>query len=145
MGDEMTPSRDLRNRLAWGIILMAVSMLLGSVLKAQDIQPGTPKSSSTAPDHSTLYKWSCVSLVAANGMDAASSWNKRELNPILGQTFAGRAIAIKAGGTAGVLVAQYFVLRRHPQAHKSAAIVNFAVSGVLGGIAARNFRIQSKP
>lgn len=98
----------------------------------------------TNPEKSAnIWKWSVASLIAANSLDAASSYGLREGNPLLGTRFNGTSLAIKSGLTAGQIVAQYFVLKRHPEKRRLAAIVNFAVAGGLGVVAAHNFGIRS--
>lgn len=98
----------------------------------------------TNPEKSAnLWKWSVASLIAANSLDALSSYGLREGNPLLGTRFNGTSLAIKSGLTAGQIVAQYFVLKRHPEKRRLAAIVNFAVAGGLGVVAAHNFGIRS--
>lgn len=90
-----------------------------------------------------LWKWSVATLISANALDIASSYGLKEGNPLLGTRFDGRSLAIKSGLTAGQLVAQYFVLRKHPERRRTAAIVNFAIAGGLGIVSAHNFGIRS--
>lgn len=98
----------------------------------------------TNPEQSAnLWKWSVSTLISANALDVASSYGLKEGNPLLGTRFNGRSLAIKSGLTAGQLVAQYFVLRKHPERRRTAAIVNFAIAGGLGIVSAHNFGIRS--
>lgn len=87
--------------------------------------------------HAVLYKISVGALLLGHALDSSSSFNHRELNPILATNgrFAGRGIAIKSGAIAVTLVA----LRKHRGA---STVVNFAAGGLLSGIAVRNWRIR---
>lgn len=81
------------------------------------------------------WKWSIAALAAGNAADAASSWNKREANPLLGHTFGVTGIGIKGGIVAGT-----WLLQRHcPKNRKVQTIANFSMGGVLAGLAIRNF------
>lgn len=67
---------------------LLVLALLAVPLAAQPIQPQPlpPKPSKTLP----------ILLAASAGLDIASSWNRQELNPILGRSrFGARQAAIK--------------------------------------------------
>lgn len=103
----------------------------------------TPLTVTNPEKSANLWKWSVASLVASNTLDAVSSYGLREGNPLLGTRFNGTSLAIKSGLTAGQIVAQYFVLKRHPEKRRLAAIINFAVAGGLGVVAAHNFGIRS--
>jgi len=86
-----------------------------------------------------LWKWSVAVLAAANTSDAISSFGRYELNPVLGMgPFGARATGMKIGISAATVGVQYLILRRHPEAARKAAIWNFGMAGLTGGIAARN-------
>ncbi len=129
--------------LVYYMDMMIVRMLFAGALVLCALHAQTAAVGQSEPQHQswTLYNTSVAALIAANSVDAASSWGQREANPLLGERFGGRSAAIKFGGTAGALAAQYFVLRRHPGARRRAALVNFAVSGALSAVAIHNYTI----
>ena len=90
------------------------------------------------PKVTKALKWSWAALVAGNAMDAASSWGRPELNPILGPTFGPRAAVIKFGIAGAVIGVEYLFVRRHPQIRKPLVIGNFIAGGLLCGVAVRN-------
>lgn len=119
------------------LILIAIA---GSLMAAEPAA-----STVSGSDWRTAYRWSVASLVATTTMDAVSSAGLTERNPLLRSADGGygkRGVALKAGITAGVLASQYFVLRKHPERRKLAAVVNFATSAGFAVIASRNFRVQ---
>lgn len=88
-----------------------------------------------------LYKVSVVSVIAANGADVATSYGRRELNPLMGNTFGMTSVGIKAGMTGGILTTQHFGLR-HSKHKKIYALMNFGTTGVLGFVAYHNTRVH---
>ena len=92
-----------------------------------------------------LYRWSMVTLLAANAADVASSWRNTEANPVIAAPaaqFGLTSVAIKSGFVGASLVLQHVVLRHRPDAAKRLAWMNFVSSGVLGGVAAHNIRLR---
>ncbi len=86
-----------------------------------------------------IWRWSAAVLAAANAGDAISSMGRYELNPVLGRgTFGLRATGIKISIPAATLGVEYLILRRHPEAMRKAAWLNFGMAGVTAGIAAYN-------
>ena len=99
-----------------------------------------------APRTHTKVWWvaSVAGLVAANVLDAHSSWGRVEVNPMLRSRdgrFGGRAIAFKAGVTAGVVLIEALSMRRRPDLTSGCALVNFGAAGALGAAAAHNYRL----
>jgi hypothetical protein len=93
------------------------------------------------------WKFSLLTLAAAHSADAATSWNKRELNPVLspsGGAFGGQMLAIKCGITAASVGLQAIVLRHHPELAKMFARFNFLESGVIGATAIHNSSVPSR-
>jgi len=88
------------------------------------------------------YRASVAAVVAANTVDAATSWGAREANPMLGRTFDGRSVAIKAGLTSGMLFAEREAVRRGYLTKRKCAWINWAISGGLGFVAYRNSRMR---
>jgi hypothetical protein len=89
----------------------------------------------------TSWKLSLLAVTAAHTADAATSWNKRELNPVLsapGAAFGWQSLAVKAA-FAGVSVSiQAVLLHRHPEFAKRFASLNYLQAGVIGGVAIHN-------
>ncbi len=97
------------------------------------------------PSARVLYRWSVATVLAANVADATSSWQNREANPLVaGPTaqFGMTSVAIKSGFVGVSLLMQHFVLRHNPGAAKRLAWMNFATSGVLGGVALHNASLR---
>lgn len=93
----------------------------------------------------TLYHWSIATVLAANAADVASSWSQQEANPLLaggGARFGATSVAIKTGFVATSLVIQHVALRHRPDLYKKLAWLNFATSGVLGGVAKYNMGVR---
>lgn len=115
---------------------VAALLLLAALAHAQDI-----------PRMDTWRKaWvaSTVALGATQVADVATSYGRvgRESNPLFGDTFTAKDAAIKAGVVAGMVTAQYIVIRRYPnsKAAKVFAFVNFGAAGATGAVAWRNAR-----
>lgn len=90
-----------------------------------------------------LWRASQVAVVAASAGDAASSWGRRELNPMLAGgsgRFGARGLGIKLGILGGAQVAQELLVRRATRAAAPAAAVNFGVTGLLGCATVHNLR-----
>jgi len=88
-----------------------------------------------------------IALAAAHAADAASSYaphdlSIREANPLYGRRFDGRDVALKVGIVAGVIISQRIVARRSRRARKIITVANFCVSGLIAGVAVRNWRIR---
>jgi len=93
------------------------------------------------PRGRNLFAISVVTLLAATAADFATSWGRRELNPMLnggGAMFGGHAAAVKAGTVGVSLTLQWLTLRHNPNAYRGLAYTNFAVAGAMGGVAAHN-------
>lgn len=97
----------------------------------------------TRPRGRRWWLVSVAALVGAHVLDTASSYGRREANPLL-RTGAGgfdaRSAGIKAGIVGGVVALQCLALRKAPEAHRTFAITNFAGSGAMSAIAARNWQ-----
>lgn len=85
-----------------------------------------------------LLKWSFTALLAANGADAVTSWQRPELNPLLGPQFGVHSAAIKFGAIGGIIAAESLLLRRRPELQRTLAVGNFALAGALGSAAIHN-------
>ena len=91
-----------------------------------------------------LWRWSLAAMSAASSADAATSWGWREKNPLYGQHFEARGLAIKAGATGGFEAFELWMRRRHPKATSFLTITNFAATGVWGFAAIHNARLHSQ-
>jgi len=91
--------------------------------------------------------WASLLFVAgANGMDIASSYGKRELNPLLqgaGGRFDMSSAMRKTAFVSALEIPQLFVVRRSPRRMKTIAVANFAVGAALMGISLHNFRVPA--
>lgn len=91
-----------------------------------------------------LYRSSRAALVVAHSIDIGSSWQKRELNPLLrgpNQTFGPRGAALKVSMFAGVLAVEQLVVRRRPSAEPYVGALNFAFAGLVARQATRNLDV----
>lgn len=86
---------------------------------------------------------SVAALVGAHAADVASSYGRQEVNPLLRTAsgrFDARSMGIKMGLVGGILAVQSLALRKAPEAYRTLAITNFAGSGAMAAIAARNWQ-----
>ena len=91
------------------------------------------------------WKRSLLPLVATQGMDVASSYGMRELNPLLAGAdgrFGAKAATIKAGTTAAVVGVEYLIVKKWPGAARMFSKLNWGSSALTGAIAAHNFAIK---
>lgn len=80
-------------------------------------------------------------LAVAETADIASSRGSYELNPVLGRgPFGARQASIKAGIVGGVILAEWLILRRHPDSSRAFKWANYIAGGVTVGVAIRNWR-----
>jgi len=124
----------MKRRLAIGLLLFLAP------LAAQD--------NGTHRPWRRVWQASVAALVAGNAADAATSWGKYETNGALrgsGLAFGGRALGVKCGITAGLLLPQFILMRRHPEAVKATAAINFTAAAVLGLQAAHNTHYPAIP
>lgn len=91
-----------------------------------------------------LYVLSLAAFDAANALDMASSFGRRELNPLLSsadQRFDWSSAGKKLAIVGGINLVQILAVRHHPRAKKLAAVANLVMTGVLVGVAIHNFRL----
>ena len=91
------------------------------------------------------YRASVAAVGACAVADAASSWGRYELNPILvgpGGRFDGRSVAIKGAITGGTLGALWLVQRRWPHLRRGATAAQWVGAGLTCGAAVRNWAIR---
>lgn len=94
-----------------------------------------------ASDYDRPFTASQIALAISQVPDSHSSWGRFELNPVLGRgAFGPRQLAIKAGITTSLLVAQrHRVFKRH---RRLFTVANFAVAGVTLAVAGRNYGLR---
>jgi hypothetical protein len=91
-----------------------------------------------------LYYSSVGVLASGNAADSISSWQRSEVNPVLGSTFDGRSLAIKSAILASSVALQRYAIHKTPQMRRPLTWLNFAVGATLGGVAIRNFRFERR-
>jgi hypothetical protein len=122
------------------IILLSFVICAG-VLGAQELSlPGRPV---PAPK---LWRASIITLTVTNIMDVHSSWGKHELNSTLSGpsgSFGKEGALIKLGVQGGLIGFEYLIARGHPshRLYRALSVVNFGVSGAVGGVAAHNYMV----
>jgi hypothetical protein len=96
---------------------------------------------SGASDYNRHFNASQIALAISQVPDSHSSWGRFELNPVLGRgAFGPRQLAIKAGVTTSLLVAQrHRVFKRH---RRLFTVANFAVAGITLAVARRNYGLR---
>ena len=95
----------------------------------------------TGQSQSRNYELSVGAVVGANIIDAHSSWNRYELNPVLGRgQFGPRQAGIKAGIVLGWQVTQWLIVRRWPETRRAATWVNYGAAAATGAVAWRNYQ-----
>jgi hypothetical protein len=88
------------------------------------------------------WELSLIPLFAAQGLDSGSSWGLRETNPLLSGSngaFGMKAASIKIGFVAGAAVAEYLLLKRHPEWAKLFVRLNSSDAILTTGFAVHNF------
>lgn len=92
-----------------------------------------------------LWKVSVGVLAMTSSIDAASSWDAREANPVLAGPngrFGARGVAIKASIAGAVAVSQIVLTRRQPAAAPYAAAVNLGSSALFTWATVHNVCIR---
>jgi hypothetical protein len=109
------------------------------------IQPLTIETAArSAVDQAAYRRWkiSLAPVIASQTLDVASSFGRRELNPLLAGPdgrFGARGAGIKLGAVAGILGVEYLIVRHHPGAARVLSHINFSVSIATSGFAVHNF------
>ena len=96
---------------------------------------------------SALKSWkiSLIPFIASQGLDAASSYGMRELNPLLASSNGGfemKAVAIKLGATGALVGAEYLIVRKYPRSARVISKLNWTTGVVTAGFAVHNFAIK---
>lgn len=130
--------------------VIAMALLAASICGAED---GVARSSLRATDsverpahkRSRFWLLSIGVLVAANIVDAHSSWGYPERNGLLASRdgrFGMRAIGIKSALIGGVIGAEWIASRKVRAAQTPFATANIATAGMLWRAAANNYRVR---
>ncbi|MGH9584111.1 MAG: hypothetical protein ACRD4O_14380 [Bryobacteraceae bacterium] len=93
-----------------------------------------------------LWMGSICAVLAASAFDAASSWGKREANPLLASSngnFGARGLAMKGGIAAAVLAPQWW-FRKHKQLRTAFILANFADAAVFTAVSAHNLGVSGQ-
>jgi hypothetical protein len=88
------------------------------------------------------WKLSLIPLVAAQSLDAASSWGHPESNPLLasaGGRFGAQSAGIKLSFVGAATLTEYLIMRRHPGKTRLLIDANRANAVLTFGLAAHNF------
>lgn len=119
------------------------SLLIGVALTTGTVRAQPPD----PPRSSKLWWTSVATLFASSLLDAHSSWNQPELNPVLRDAngrFGMRAVGIKLGITGVWVATQWIWLRRSRSVERYATLSNFAAASVFTGVAVRNYRLPQR-
>ena len=129
-------------------VFATVLFFLPSASRAADMtMPAAPAFSRDAPVDSGRSAWrrSLLPLVASQGLDAASSWGMRELNPVLADSsgrFGPKAATVKFGAVGAFIGIEYLLMKKYPRTAHVFAKLNWAGAVVTTGFAAHNFAIR---
>ncbi|MEO8097073.1 MAG: hypothetical protein ABI811_05185 [Acidobacteriota bacterium] len=128
--------------------LMPIVARAENVFAAVTAQPPAGRSVYSAESNTRAmraWKRSLVPVVATQGLDIASSYGMRELNPMLAGRdgrFGGKAASIKIGSTAAAIGIEYLLVKKWPGAARMFAKLNWGSSAVTGALAAHNYAIK---
>lgn len=126
----------------------------GTIATAVAVPATTPSAVLPSPSIATVPEdrdkaanrvWlaSAFAFGAASAFDVASSWGKREENPLLASSngeFGAKGLAIKAAITGALIVPQIW-LRKRKEFRTKLTIVNFANAALFTGVAIHNLSI----
>lgn len=91
------------------------------------------------------WKRSLIALAASQSLDAVSSYGMRELNPLMASPdgrFGAKAVSIKAGATAAIVLAEHLIVQKHPAAARLFSHMNWSNAVLTTAVAAHNFAIR---
>jgi hypothetical protein len=117
-------------------------VFLTPLVRGGEVTSDAPAANAAAPAN---WKLSLAPLLASQALDIASSYGKHEINPLLvepqGQ-FGLSSAFIKVGITAGLIGAEYLIVKAHPASARLFSKMNWAAAAATTGIAAHNFTIH---
>ena len=138
-------------------ILTAVLTLLvlSSIVRATDAWlPAAPAtippagaSVETAARAAWQKRWtvSLVPVVASQALDVASSYGKRELNPVLAGPnggFGTKATGLKFGAAGALIGVEFLLVKKFPRSAKLFTVLNWSTSAATTGLAVHNFTLR---
>lgn len=88
-----------------------------------------------------MWVASVVSVFAATGFDAYSSWGGLESNPALGRRFGCRSVGIKVGVSSAVMALEMWGRRKRNLKYGD-VVTNLSSAGVFVGAGIRNERMR---
>lgn len=104
--------------------ILAVMALMSSFLTAGDMKN---------------WGFSVGWIAEASAADIASSWNRYELNPVLGRgRFGQRQVEIKVGLVGAIILTQWLTSRHHKERYKTWTKTNTYAGAATFGIAGWN-------
>jgi hypothetical protein len=156
---------EMQRAVRRGLLGFSLAALIMGGLQAQPALPSqdsgiaksflaTPHEKPSDASAKRLWRISLVTLSIANVLDVQSSLGKRELNPALAGstgTLGAQGILLKSAFQGGLMGVEYLLTRSHAtgslterprsRLYRTLAIINFADTGVIAGIAAHNYTI----
>ncbi len=136
------------------IFLVLLTAILIPALRAADhsfpaaaIPAAAESVNETAARQTAVRRWkiSLAPLIASQTLDVASSWDMRELNPVLSQSNGGfgmKSAAVKFGVTAALIGIESLLIRKSPRAARLFEKLNWSGAAVTTGLAIHNFAIR---
>lgn len=107
---------------------------------------GDRRNTEPAPRSSVAWKVSVSVFAAMQAADAGTSYGYREANPIYGQRFGARGIALKALIAVAVPFVERRIIRHHQGTERAFTALNFGLSGATSRAVIYNARdMASKP
>jgi hypothetical protein len=139
----------MRNTLSTFLTFFAVILPFARAADPAGTFPGTAispaqEASSRQPSPAS-WKWSFAPLVASQGLDIASSYGMRELNPLLAgpqDQFGVKATLLKVGITGALIGVEYLIVKAHPEAARIFTRINWSGAALTTGFAAHNFELR---
>lgn len=127
-------------------LILVCSIFSIASLGAADL-PAAHESVEDSAQAAALKSWkvSLIPLVAGQGLDAASSYGMRELNPLLASSNGGfemKATSIKLGATAAAVGIESLIVRKYPRSARILSKLNWATGIVTSGFAVHNYAIK---
>ena len=116
------------------------------VVAPNAVAPGLVVPARVPPAGRNLWRISLTTLGISNALDIQSSWGKHELNSTLASpsgNFGAQGALLKLGFQGGLVGIEYLLTRHRPspRLYRTLAIINFASSAGIAGVAAHNYTV----